>query len=304
MSGARFGAVSAAHPLAVAAGQEILIGGGSAADAAIAAQAVLCVIMPDACGLGGDMLALVHVPGSALQAINGTGSAPLRLRQVADDGANSITVPGIVDAWCALSRRYGKVPLARALEPAVRLARAGTQVSGALASTLARHRARLSRGGAASWVLFDAPAGSLIPQLELGALLERLGRDGRAAFYQGDAAGHMAQAVAALGGALDEGDLAKHETVLAAPVETQWDELTLSTQPPMAQGILLNMSVQALSRLGHRAATADHIAVELTNAAFAYRDDVGKGAALLAHELPIDPERASNRGGPRAYPFR
>jgi gamma-glutamyltranspeptidase / glutathione hydrolase len=298
----RFGAVSAAHPLAVAAGQEMLIGGGSAADAAIAAQAVLCVIMPDACGLGGDMLALVHAPGSALQAINGTGSAPLRLRQVADDGANSITVPGIVDAWCALSRLYGNVSLARALEPAVRLARAGTRVSGALAATLAKHRERLSRGGAASWVLFDARAGALIPQPELGALLERVGTDGRAAFYQGIAAGHLAEAVEALGGALGEEDLAAHETVLAAPIETGWDELTLSTQPPMAQGILLNMTVQALCRFGPRGAPlADHIAVELTNAAFGYRDEVGAGAALLAHDLPIDLDRASNRGGPRAY---
>jgi gamma-glutamyltranspeptidase/glutathione hydrolase len=298
----RFGAVSAAHPLAVAAGQEMLTGGGSAADAAIAAQAVLCVIMPDACGLGGDMLALVHAPGAALQAINGTGRAPLRLRQVADDGPNSITVPGIVDAWCTLSRQYGTVSLARALEPAVRLARAGTRVSDSLAATLAKHRERLSRGGAARWVLFDSRAGAMIPQPELGDLLERLGRDGRAAFYQGDAAGHIAEAIGALGGALGEEDLAAHETVLAAPVETRWDEFTLSTQPPMAQGILLNMSVQALCRLGHRAVPlADHVAVELTNAAFGYRDDVGAGAALLAHELPIDLERASNRGGPRAY---
>src|SRR5882724_1278872 len=91
----RFGGVSAAHPLAVAAGQEMLRSGGTAADAAIAAQAVLCVVMPNACGLGGDMLALVHVPGSALYAINGTGCAPQRLERVADDGANSVTVPGI-----------------------------------------------------------------------------------------------------------------------------------------------------------------------------------------------------------------
>src|SRR3954468_19564004 len=92
----RLGAVSAAHPLAVAAGQEMLVAGGTAADAAIAAQAVLCVVMPDACGLGGDMLALVHAPGQSVLAVNGTGAAPLRLETVSDDGANSITVPGIV----------------------------------------------------------------------------------------------------------------------------------------------------------------------------------------------------------------
>ncbi len=298
----RFGAVAAAHPLAVAAGQELLTSGGSAADAAIAAQAVLCVIMPDACGLGGDMLAQVHVPGTALQGINGTGRAPMHLRQIADDGPNSVTVPGIVDAWCRLSQQYGRVSLASALAPAIRLARAGTRVSGLLSATLGRHRERLGRGGATCWALFDAHTDALVRQPELGSLLERVGSDGREAFYQGDAARHIAQAIGALGGALDEGDLSAHETVIAAPVETQWDEFTLSSQPPVAQGILLNLSVQALSRMGPLAAIhADHVAIELTNAAFAYRNDVGEGRALLAHELNIDRERASNRGGPRAY---
>jgi gamma-glutamyltranspeptidase/glutathione hydrolase len=298
----RFGAVAAAHPLAVAAGQEILTAGGSAADAAIAAQAALCVIMPDACGLGGDMLALVHAAGSPLQAINGTGCAPLALTRVLNDGPHSITVPGIVDAWCALSRQYGTLPLARALAPAVRWARAGLRVSGTLAAALAAHRARLVRGGAAGWVLFDAPAGALIAQPELAALLARVGTDGRAAFYQGQSARHIAAAVGALGGTLGDADLAAHASVLAAPIGTPWDDLTLWTQPPMAQGILLNMSAQALCRQGALAPSLhDHAAVELTNAAFAWRDDVGAGAALLAQELAIDLERASNRGGPRAY---
>lgn len=298
----RLGAVSAAHPLATAAGQEMLMSGGSAADAAIAAQAVLCVLMPDACGLGGDMLALVHSPGSELRAINGTGAAPARLAQAADDGPHSITVPGIVDAWCVLARDHGKLPLARTLGPAARLAHAGFRLPVALAKSLAMHRDRLMRGGAAGWVLFDAQAGAQIPQTALGALLERVGTQGRAAFYEGAAAGHIAAAVAALGGVLDEADLAAHESVCAAPIVTRWDDFTLSTQPPMSQGVLLNMMVQALGRSRSRGAPLDdHVAIELVVAAFASRDDVGEGAALLDKELPIDLERASNRLGPRAY---
>jgi gamma-glutamyltranspeptidase/glutathione hydrolase len=298
----RFGAVAAAHPLAVAAGQEMLTAGGSAADAAIAAQAALCVIMPNACGLGGDMLALVHAPGIPVLAINGTGCAPLGLTQAQGDGPHSITVPGIVDAWCTLSRGYGRVPLARALAPAVRLARAGLRVSNAFAATLGKHRERLLRGGAARWALFDAPAGAFIRQPELAALLESVGTDGRAAFYQGTSARQMARAIGALGGALGEADLAAHVTVSGSPIDTPWNDLVIHTQPPMTQGILLNMSVQALARLGDLASPfADHAAIEFTNAAFAYRDEVGMGAALLAHELPIDLTRAANRAGPRAY---
>ena len=296
------GAVSAAHPLAVSAGQEMLARGGSAADAAIAAQAVLCVLMPDACGLGGDMLALVQTPGAAAQAVNGTGAAPMRLSRVSDDGPDSITVPGIVDGWCCMSRLHGLVPLAQVLEPAMRLARSGIRISASLSVTVAKHRERLLQGGAGGWGLLGARAGDRLRQPELGALLECVGSAGRAAFYEGAAARRIAHAIGVLGGALDENDLAAHETVMATPIATCWDELTVSTQPPMTQGILLNMSVQALSRLGALdESVTDHAAIELTNAAFAFRDRVAEGPSLLEHALPIDLERASNRGGPRAY---
>ena len=298
----RLGAVSAAHPLAVAAGQEMLRSGGTAADAAIAAQAILCVVMPDACGLGGDMLALVHVPGSSPLAINGTGAAPLGLKQVSDDGANSIAVPGIVDAWCALSKRHGRLPLSQVLEPAVNLARYGVRVSRTLSTALATHKARLERGGAAGWCLFDKSDGALVPQEHLASTLERIGAEGRGAFYQGHAAHAITRAAQRLGGTLSEADLAAHETIFATPIETSWGEWRLATQPPMTQGVLLNMAVQAMSRLGDFPATLnDHVAVELTNAAFAYRSNVVEGKALLAHELPIDMDKASHRGGPRAY---
>jgi gamma-glutamyltranspeptidase / glutathione hydrolase len=298
----RLGAISAAHPLAVAAGQEMLRSGGTAADATIAAQAVLCVVMPDACGLGGDMLALVHVPGCAPSAINGTGAAPLGLQKVSDDGGNSITVPGIVDAWCVLSKRHGRLPLSRVLEPAVSLARSGMRVSRTLSGALATHRPRLERGGAAAWCLFDKQEGARIPQEQLAAALERIGAEGRNAFYEGSAAQAIARAAQALGGTLSAADMAAHETITAAPIETAWGAWRLATQPPMAQGVLLNMAVQAMSRLGDfQSMLNDHVGVELTNAAFAFRANVGEGATLLAYDLPIDLEKASHRGGPRAY---
>ena len=248
------------------------------------------------------MLALVHVPGSRAVAINGTGAAPLGLEKVSDDGANGITVPGIVDAWCTLSQRHGRLPLSRALEPAVRLARSGMHVSRTLSEAVATHRDRLQRGGAAGWVLFQAPARALIRQKELAATLERVGAEGGGAFYGGPTAQAIARAVRELGGALAEPDLAAHETIVAMPVETPWGELRLATQPPMAQGVLLNMAVQGMSRLADLPpALNDHAAIELTQAAFAFRADVAQGAALLERELVIDLNRASHRGGPRAY---
>jgi gamma-glutamyltranspeptidase / glutathione hydrolase len=298
----RFGAVSAAHPLAVAAGQGMLLAGGTAADAAIAAQAVLCVVMSNACSLGGDMLALVHVPGSAPYAINGTGCSPQGLERVSDSGPHSVTVPGIVDAWCVLSDRQGRLPLARVLEPAIRLARSGMRVSQTLSAALLGQRERLQAGGATGWILFGQRVGARVEQERLAATLQRVGMEGRGAFYEGPAAQAIARAVQALGGTLSETDLAAHATVVGVPVESAWGELGVATQPPMSQGVLLNMAVEAMSRLGDfPTGLNDHVAIELTQAAFAYRCDVAEGAALLGRGLPIDLERASNRGGPRAY---
>jgi len=132
--------------------------------------------------------------------------------------------------------------------------------------------------------------------------LERIGFEGRRAFYGGAAAHAIARAVQALAGALSEADLAAHGTVVASPIATGWGEWMVATQPPMAQGVLLNMAIAALGRLGDFPATLnDHVAIELTEAAFAYRSKVSEGAALLAHELRVDLDKASHRGGPRAY---
>lgn len=296
------GAVAAAHPLAVSAGQQMLVAGGTAADAAIAAQAVLCVLMPDACGLGGDMLALVCRPNEPIVAFNGTGATPGNLTDVSDDGPNSITVPGLVDAWCELSARMGQLPLSEVLRPAVRLAREGVRVSPTLASALLTHRPRLQIGGAQRWAMFDAVAGALIEQPQLASLLELVASKGRDSFYSGASAASLARSVQALGGTLSEADLQAHVTVVSRPIETSWGRALLATQPPMAQGVLLNMAVQGLERLGEFPATLhDHVAIELTEAAFAFRADVARGPALLANELSVDFERASRRGGPRAY---
>jgi gamma-glutamyltranspeptidase / glutathione hydrolase len=276
--------------------------GGTAADAAIAAQAILCVVMPNNCGLGGDMLALVHRPGSEPWGLNGAGAAPARLERVTDDGAHSITVPGLVDGWCVLSQREGRLPLSRVLGPAIELARSGIDVSAALAHTLGAQRERLKLGGASGWSLFDQPAGAVVRQAELAVTLGSIAATGRSALYDGRGARAIANAVQTLGGTLSVTDLASHSTVVAKPIRSNWNQVRLDTQPPMSQGVLLNIAVEGLLRLGDfPAALDDHVAIELTQAAFAFRSDVALGSALLEHELVIDLHKASNRGGPRPY---
>lgn len=296
------GAIAAAHPLAVSAGARAFDLGGTAADALIAAQAVLTVVAPDACGLGGDMLALVRAPGGEVTAINGTGAAPLAYSGEALEGANAITVPGIVDAWVQMHTRFGRLSLAELLAPAIRLAEDGFRVSSNLEAALIAQRPRLVAGGAESWPLFDQRTGALVRLPGLAALLRRIAAEGAGAFYHGAIPVAVEHAVGALGGRLGQLDFAAHETVIRAPNVNDWAGLRLHTQPPATQGVLLNMSLAALERAAPPAGVAsDHAGIELTEAAFAYRARAGEGEALLAEELSFDPTRALHRGGPRAY---
>jgi gamma-glutamyltranspeptidase/glutathione hydrolase len=296
------GAVSAAHPLAVSAGTGMLAAGGSAVDATIAAQAVLCVLSPDNCGLGGDQLCLVRTADGDVVAVNGTGAAPRAMAQADLDGGNSVTVPGIVDAWVAMHERWGRLALTRLMEPAMRFAADGFMIGDSLAETFRDHSGRLVRGGAQGWAMRTAPAGSWHAQPELATLLAAIGREGRDAFYSGGMADAIAAAVQSTGGRLDQQDLVDHRSVVAPPLTTAWRGRTLHVQPPVSQGVLLSMVLAAEERLGaFDSPQRDHVGIELTASSFAYRDRACDGLALLDEPLAVDVARASRRGGPRSY---
>ena len=134
------GMVATSNPLAAAAGARVLSAGGSAVDAAIAADAVLGVTDPHLTGIGGDCAAIVHEAGAARPvALNATGTAPaaatidaLRARGITTmpiDGPLSVTVPGAVAGWGALHARYGRLPLADLLTPAIGYARDGCPIA-------------------------------------------------------------------------------------------------------------------------------------------------------------------------------
>ncbi len=301
------GAAATAHPLATEAAVAALSDGGSAVDAAVCAQAVLCVTSPHACGVGGDVLALVHEPGGRVRAVNGTG----RSAAGADDrlhtqGGASVTVPGIVDGWWQLHERWGRLPWRRVLAPALDLAAGGTVVDDDLARSAETHRARLERGGGAGWSLLQRPGRWLQP--ELADLLERVADAGPAGFYGGEVAAALVAAVRADGGALDAADLTAHRTDLPEPVSVPWQDGAMHVQPPSSQGVLLALALDVVERRLPAEAVAllggpgrEHLLVEVTQAAFAHRDDCADPAAVLEAEVAVDVDRASRRGGPRAY---
>lgn len=273
--------------------------GGNAVDALIAAQAVLAVIAPDACGLGGDAFVMLH-DGQDVRAVNGAGPAPRDATHMTNDGAPSVTVPGLVDTWARLAV-HTRLGLEPALDPAIRLAQDGCRVDPGLAAARDAQRPRLMAGGAEGWALMNAQAGDRLVQPALAATLQRIARDGRAAFYTGAVAQELVAVVQAGGGAMGLHDLLPDAATEETPITVEVAGHKVHVQPPASQGVLLAMALNAWAKGGFDPAARDHVAIELTQAAFAFRDDVARGADLLREPLTIDPARASLRGGPRSY---
>lgn len=300
LKGAR-AAVSTAHPLANSAALEVLAEGGNAADAAIAAQAVIAVLMPEAAGVGGDGFFLVRASDGSVTAVNAAGAAPAGLEGPIDDDGSSVTVPGLVMGWSNVARLFGALPLARSLAPAHRLAASGAPVRTETVRAVRTQKARLTRGGAESWPFFGAEDGALLRQPALAATLQGIGVHGAEWFYRGPLAQAMVAAVQSRRGALVIGDLSAHDSAVTRPLSLDWRGMRVHVQPPMSQGILLLMALKAFASLAPHAAAREHALIELTQAAFAFRDRAGEGPALLSEPLPIDLSKASLRGGPRSY---
>jgi len=295
-------AASTAHPAATDAALRVMDSGGNAVDAAIAAQAVICVVMPDAAGLGGDVMQLVRMPDHRVEALTGSGRSPA----VAPDrwlsqGGSSVTVPGIVDGWCTASARWGRLPLAASLAPAIEIARA-SRASSELIAARDEQWARLDAHGASGWSLMSAQPGHWWHQPELADILTSIASDGREAFYAGAAAQAIVDATRHYGGSLSLDDLAGHSSEVADPVSIDWQDGALHVQPAPSQGVVLAMAAQWLERSAIDPADREHALVEATEAAFQFRDVAGRPPGrLLSEALEIDLSVAQHRAGPRGY---
>src|SRR5436305_2747633 len=198
--------------LATQAAVEILRAGGGAVDAAIAANAVLAVVEPTGCGPGGDLFAMVWEAASGrLHGYNGSGRSPaglslahlrsLRLERIPARGPLPVSVPGAVDGWFALHARFGRLPMAELLAPAIHYAENGFPVTEAIAHTWAKEAAELAdQPGFAAAFLPGGRAprkGEVFANHGLAATLRTLAERGREAFYEGELARSIAGAVQA-----------------------------------------------------------------------------------------------------------
>lgn len=233
------GLVASADHLATSAGVVTLARGGNAVDAAIATNAVMAVVGPHLCGMGGDLWALVHRPGEAPVALDasgwaGSGASAAQLRAEGHTtmpfrgDVRTVTVPGCVDGWLALHERFGSLPLDEVVAPAVRYARHGWPASPLQARTV-----QLWADAPAELV----PAGPWAPVRRPGVAdaLETVAREGRDGFY----GGAFGEGLLALGnGWFTPDDLATAQARWVAPLSVDVWGARLWTAPPASQGYL------------------------------------------------------------------
>jgi len=283
-------AIAAAHPLATAAGHEILKRGGNAFDAAVAVAAVLAVVEPYASGLGGGGLWLLHRASDGYQVmVDARETAPAGvkpelyidasgkpIRGATTQGGAAAAIPGAPAALVHVAGSYGALPLTASLAPAVRHARDGFPV-GERYARLAGLRERLLRQDPdASRVFLDgdrAPrAGWLLRQPELAETLELLVRDGNGGFYGGAVARALVDSVNRAGGAWQLSDLAGYRVIERAPLRFQYRGASITTAAlPSAGGIALAQSLQMLERFetGDARSPRDaHLVIEALRRAF------------------------------------
>ncbi|MFP4305338.1 MAG: gamma-glutamyltransferase family protein, partial [Rhodosalinus sp.] len=304
------GMCATSHPLAALTAIDILRRGGTAMDAAIAGAVMLGLCEPQMTGIGGDAFVLwTRGAGDEVRALNGSGRAPagadpqaLRdrgLSAVPVDGAEAVTLPGAIDAFCRLADTEGRLGIDALLAPAIEAAERGVPVAPRVAFDWATDADRLS-GAARRHYLFDgrAPApGTLFRAPGQAEVLRGVARDGARAFYEGAVAEDMLAALTARGGVHTAEDFAAVEATGAQPIAGDYRGRELIEHPPNGQGaaaillaqILAEFDLAALDPLGPERA---HLEAEAWKLAEDARNRfIGDPEAAQAERL-TDPETA------------
>jgi len=256
---ARHGMVCTSVPAATQVGLDILKRGGSAVDAAIAANATLGLMEPVSNGIGGDLFAIVYnAKENKIYGLNGSGRSPLGLsyeqmkaeldklnrKTIPPVGMLPISVPGTVDAWAELHKKFGKLKLSDDLSPAIRYAEEGFPVTELIAYywSLGPHIYKGLPGAFLETYTLDGkgrtPAkGDIFKNLALAKTLRLIGEKGQDAFYKGEIADKIDAFMQANGGFLRKADFEKHTSTWVDPVSTNYRGYDVFELPPNSQGI-------------------------------------------------------------------
>jgi gamma-glutamyltranspeptidase/glutathione hydrolase len=285
------GMVATSHPMATVAALNVLRSGGNAADAAIAAVAMQCVVEPQSTGIGGDCFILYSRQGALPVALNGSGRAPGKatvdwyvergIGEIAVQTPHAVTIPGAVDAWCTFNREYGARPLAELLEPAAQAAEEGYVVTPRVAADW--HRAQEKLRDPVTAALFlpggrPPKAGDKMRNAPLAATLRRIGREGREAFYDGAVMSEILARLKSLGGLHEEEDFPAQRSNWVEPISASYRGCEVYECPPNGQGMAALMILRTLAGYaldGDAFSEADrlHLLAEASKAAYWVRDN-------------------------------
>jgi gamma-glutamyltranspeptidase len=255
------GIVATPHHAATDAAVQVLKDGGNAIDAAVAANAVLCVVYPHMTSIGGDLFALVW-PAGADQPVGlaGAGRSGSRatlqaLRERGHDrmpehGVLPITVPGTVEAWGRLVERFGTFGLEPLMAPAAAAARDGFAVTGNLAAFLVRESEWLHQEEQARLLLPPLKTGMALRNPDLALALQDVGRNGFNGFYRGEVGRALAEAIERRDGLVTAEDLALHRSAWVDPVAFEYRGTTVYELPPPAQGLAAAGMLKRFEMLG------------------------------------------------------
>ncbi|MGB5553106.1 MAG: gamma-glutamyltransferase [Flavobacteriaceae bacterium] len=248
---AQNGMAATSQPLATQVALDILKKGGTAMDAAIAANAVLGLVEPASCGIGGDIFAIVwNAKEEKLYGFNGSGRAPKSLttdyfmekemKYVPFYGPLPVSVPGCVDGWFSLHQKFGKLPMAALLQPAIAYGREGFPVSEVIAFEMASNYEGLKDqpGFAETYMPNGRPPkkGEVFKNPDLAHTYEKIAKSGRDAFYKGDIARTIDGYMKKHGGFLSYDDLASHTSNWIEPVSVNYRGYDVWELPPNGQG--------------------------------------------------------------------
>jgi gamma-glutamyltranspeptidase/glutathione hydrolase len=250
-------AVVAGHPLAVAAGMRALDRGGNAVDAAIATAAAAAVVRPHMCGVAGDGFLLIYdTAGPRVHALNAGGPAPSALRLehfrggMPNRGGILSTVPGILDGWAQAHARFGTLPWAELLQPAIDLAEHGFPMYESLHDWIQKYVHKYRANAACAAVLLPGgrpPApGTLFRQPDLGGTFRRLAERGAREFYEGELGAAFARGLGVAGGLVSTSDLAAYRASWGEPVRASYRGHVVYTPPPLSQGWMLAQMLRVL----------------------------------------------------------
>jgi gamma-glutamyltranspeptidase / glutathione hydrolase len=282
------GIVCSEHPLASQAGATVLARGGHAVEAAVAANAVMGVVSPMMCGIGGDLFAIVSERDGALHGVNASGWAPAALTAdrlqssgfttMPQSGAHSITVPGAVSGWAVLFARFTRLTFSQILAPAIALAEEGFPVTEITAAEWVNAEPFLRDNPHAASTFLPAGraprVGDIFRNADLASTYRSIVKNGTEDFYRGGIARRITGGIADAGGVMSAGDLSEFKAEWVEPLKTSYRGWDVFELPPNGTGIAALMMLNILERLplreyGHNSVDALHAMIEAKKLAYA-----------------------------------